>query len=261
MAEPHHGLIDGQEYNLKIGSSFRQRQKDNFYHTVRYDFKPASVDSSKSSQLAVGENNDITVTVPNVQESESTVFKGSKRPCTKECILIIDKSTGEVTLERLASNIQLKKIRSTGSSLAVPKTIPPPSQVISKVSTKPSVHKQRALNSKAETSTVSASAKSKEDNTESLVSLPPRIDQPIIATKPLSRDRMVASSSSQGSDSDSSSSGSDSDSDSDQDDQEAEEQAKALDEALRQETTSKGSEINLIEEDLNLSGSSDSDSD
>lgn len=28
------------------------------------------------------------------QESESTVFKGSKRPCTKECILIIDRETG-----------------------------------------------------------------------------------------------------------------------------------------------------------------------
>ncbi|KPJ13375.1 Ell-associated factor Eaf [Papilio machaon] len=40
-----------------------------------------------------------------------TVFKGSQRPYTKECVLIIDRVTGEITLEKLSSNIQVKKTR------------------------------------------------------------------------------------------------------------------------------------------------------
>ena len=35
MAEACHGLVDGKEYNLIIGSSFRQKQNDGFYHSVR----------------------------------------------------------------------------------------------------------------------------------------------------------------------------------------------------------------------------------
>lgn len=41
-----------------------------------------------------------------------TVFKGSQRPYTKECVLVIDRATGEITLEKLSSNMQVKKTRS-----------------------------------------------------------------------------------------------------------------------------------------------------
>lgn len=40
-----------------------------------------------------------------------TVYKGNKRPCPKECVLIIDHDTGAYTLERLSTHIQLKKTR------------------------------------------------------------------------------------------------------------------------------------------------------
>ena len=40
-----------------------------------------------------------------------TVYKGNKRPSQKECVLIIDHNTGEITLEKLANAIQLKKTR------------------------------------------------------------------------------------------------------------------------------------------------------
>lgn len=39
------------------------------------------------------------------------MFKGNQRPYQKECVLIIDRSTGTITLERLSSNIQVKKTR------------------------------------------------------------------------------------------------------------------------------------------------------
>lgn len=41
-----------------------------------------------------------------------TVYKGNKRPVSKECVLIIDHDTGTFTLERLTNNINVKKTRS-----------------------------------------------------------------------------------------------------------------------------------------------------
>lgn len=87
-----------------------------WWHKNNYisdDFKPASVDEHKAASLDVGSNQQVTVTVPNLDGSGTmqTVFKGSHRPYQRECVLIIDKTTGEITLEKLANNIQLKKTR------------------------------------------------------------------------------------------------------------------------------------------------------
>lgn len=60
-------------------------------------------------------NNEVTVTVPHTCDgtgtAQTSVFRGPKKPYTKECVLIIDHNTGEITLERLSHNIQLKKTR------------------------------------------------------------------------------------------------------------------------------------------------------
>lgn len=77
----------------------------------RYDFKPASVDTTKPAALEVGVNNQVTVSVPNSDGNGTNVFKGPRKPYTKECVLIIDNETGEVTLEKLTHNIQMKKTR------------------------------------------------------------------------------------------------------------------------------------------------------
>uniref|UniRef100_A0A1B6KXZ0 Ell-associated factor Eaf n=1 Tax=Graphocephala atropunctata TaxID=36148 RepID=A0A1B6KXZ0_9HEMI len=97
---------------LKLGPTFSNSQGTAF-HTLRYDFKPASVDESKVATVDVGSNQQVTVTVPHLDGSGTTqtVFKGSHRPYQRECVLIIDRTTGEITLEKLANNIQLKKTR------------------------------------------------------------------------------------------------------------------------------------------------------
>ncbi|XP_053612767.1 ell-associated factor Eaf [Plodia interpunctella] len=97
---------------LTLGASFTNN-KASQYHTIKYDFKPASVDVNKMATVDVGSNNQVTVTVPHLDGAgvPQTVFKGSQRPYTKECVLIIDKITGEMTLEKLSSNIQVKKTR------------------------------------------------------------------------------------------------------------------------------------------------------
>lgn len=53
-----------------------------------------------------------------------TVFKGNQRNYTKECVLIIDKITGEITLEKLNHNIQVKKTRSESTNKPQPVTHP-----------------------------------------------------------------------------------------------------------------------------------------
>ncbi|KAJ8928904.1 hypothetical protein NQ314_018475 [Rhamnusium bicolor] len=103
---------------LKIGQSFTN-PKSTAFHTVKYDFKPASVDTNKKATVDVGSNHQVTVTVPHLDGAgvPQTVFKGSQRPYQKECVLIIDRVTGEITLEKLSCNIQVKKTRSEYNKL------------------------------------------------------------------------------------------------------------------------------------------------
>ncbi|XP_056636228.1 ell-associated factor Eaf [Diorhabda sublineata] len=98
---------------LKIGQSF-SNPKSKAFHTMKYDFKPASVDTNKKATVEVPGVNQVTVTVPHLDGAgiPQTVFKGSQKPYTKECVLIIDRVTGEITLEKLRCNIQVKKTRS-----------------------------------------------------------------------------------------------------------------------------------------------------
>nr|CAG4641355.1 EOG090X0IV9 [Eulimnadia texana] len=103
---------------LKLGASFTN--KGIAFHTFRYDFKPASVDTTKMATVDVLPNNEVTVTVPHCDGAGTahTVFRGPKKPYSKECVLIIDHSTGEVTLERLSQTLQLKKTRAGTSKSA-----------------------------------------------------------------------------------------------------------------------------------------------
>ncbi|XP_012527433.1 ell-associated factor Eaf isoform X2 [Monomorium pharaonis] len=96
---------------LKLGPSFTSNSTK--FHTLKYDFKPASVDDSKEARVDVGSDNTVTVTVPHLDGAGTphTVFKGSQRPYNKEYVLILDKITGEITLEKLTANVQVKKTR------------------------------------------------------------------------------------------------------------------------------------------------------
>uniref|UniRef100_A0A8C4SYI8 ELL associated factor 1 n=1 Tax=Erpetoichthys calabaricus TaxID=27687 RepID=A0A8C4SYI8_ERPCA len=110
-------LLDKEEHVLKLGESFEKRPKSSF-HTIRYDFKPASIDTSCEGELQVGKGDEVTITLPHIPGSTPpmTVFKGNKRPYQKDCVLIINHDTGEYVLEKLSSSIQVKKTRAEGSS-------------------------------------------------------------------------------------------------------------------------------------------------
>ncbi|XP_038077028.1 ELL-associated factor 2-like isoform X2 [Patiria miniata] len=116
---PDTALFGTEPHQLKLGRSF-DRDKHRAFHTIRYDFKPASVDHSKEAVLEVGEGHEVNITLPNVESKGTTCtkFKGSKRSLQKECVLIYDHRTGEFTLERLTCNMQVKKQREEGTSKA-----------------------------------------------------------------------------------------------------------------------------------------------
>lgn len=63
--------------------------------------------------MDVESNNKVTVTAPNTEGSgaSETIFKGSRKPHQKECVLIFDHKTGEITLEKLNQNITVKRTR------------------------------------------------------------------------------------------------------------------------------------------------------
>ncbi|CAH8631853.1 unnamed protein product [Schistosoma margrebowiei] len=100
-------------FDVKLGKSFLDRDSTS-YMTMRCDFMPASVDRSQPGSIKVNESKEVVVSLPNVTNSgpdTATLFRGTARPVQKECILIYNKKTHELTLERIAHTVQLKKTR------------------------------------------------------------------------------------------------------------------------------------------------------
>ncbi|KAH8369971.1 hypothetical protein KR093_001668 [Drosophila rubida] len=110
--------IGDEVRELKLGATFNPKNTSTAFHTIKYDFKPASVDTSRMATVDVGSNNQVTVTVPNLESSgvPHTVYKGNHKKYTKECLIIFDKETGAITIEKLNHNIQVKKTRSEVST-------------------------------------------------------------------------------------------------------------------------------------------------
>jgi len=99
-------------HELKIGSSFTGGRGGSKFQTIRYDFKPASVDKRSKGKVEICEGNSLSVTVPHSNGTTETNYKGNlKEPGEKECVLIIDRHTGEITLEKLSGHMLLKKTR------------------------------------------------------------------------------------------------------------------------------------------------------
>ncbi|XP_050093525.1 ell-associated factor Eaf [Anopheles aquasalis] len=112
---------------LKLGSTFTNSAPSSVFHTIKYDFKPASVDVNKPAVLEVSANKQVTVTVPHLDGSgvPNTVFKGNHRDYSrKECVLILNRATGEITLEQLNSSIGVKKTRIENKVVNPPPPLP-----------------------------------------------------------------------------------------------------------------------------------------
>jgi len=56
-------------------------------------------------------NNLFSIYLPESSGVPHTVYKGNQREYAKECLMIYDKETGAITIEKLNHNIQVKKTR------------------------------------------------------------------------------------------------------------------------------------------------------
>ncbi|PIK62237.1 putative ELL-associated factor 2-like [Apostichopus japonicus] len=138
----------GSERNeLKLGRSF-YKNKEGAFHTIRYDFKPASIDHSKAASLDMKDGSEVNISFPNDESKggpSSTNFKGPMKPCQKDCVLIYDHRSGEFTLERLTSNINVKIQRLEGRRkgkppAAKPSTVKPNTAQLKKKPSKKTKH-------------------------------------------------------------------------------------------------------------------------
>jgi len=146
MEEPQDGVV----YPLVLGNTFLENSVEQFYHTLQYTFKPASIDTKKSSGvLRKNERGGLEVEIANKTATkngmnEKVLFKGNYIPCKEiECILVFDKSANSFRLERLAgSGKALKAVRDdpkapkpllvsseqdTETDLQLPPSVPPSS--------------------------------------------------------------------------------------------------------------------------------------
>ncbi|CAF0922805.1 unnamed protein product [Adineta steineri] len=108
-------LEDGKAYDLEFGDTWNDGNSSKYaYHTIKYDFKPASVIKSEQAELSVGPTQDVSITLPNVEGSltQSTKFSGNTKSYTaKECLMVIDPQTGKIVIERLSANVRVKNVR------------------------------------------------------------------------------------------------------------------------------------------------------
>lgn len=65
--------LDSEVRELKLGSTFTSPSPRTVFHTIKYDFKPASVDVNKPASLEVGTNKQVTVTVPHLGEIRTAI--------------------------------------------------------------------------------------------------------------------------------------------------------------------------------------------
>uniref|UniRef100_A0A914DBR3 Ell-associated factor Eaf n=1 Tax=Acrobeloides nanus TaxID=290746 RepID=A0A914DBR3_9BILA len=100
------------KYDITVGDSYKRSADKTDYHTLKVDFKPKSVATDPETYIAINAKDDVQMVVPG-ETSQWTLFQGSRKSVKndKECLLIFDKKTGQLRLEKLTSNIQVKKIR------------------------------------------------------------------------------------------------------------------------------------------------------
>ncbi|XP_044494112.1 ELL-associated factor 2-like isoform X2 [Mangifera indica] len=114
--EPKTAPQSDRWYNLTLGSSFKD-DSSNKYCTLRYEFKPASIDKTKPGSLHKNKDNRVSVEFHNNQLGKPKVtFEGSSEDYKEnDAVLLFDGQT--FRLERLHRAVkQLRHLRMPGES-------------------------------------------------------------------------------------------------------------------------------------------------
>ncbi|KDP38030.1 hypothetical protein JCGZ_04673 [Jatropha curcas] len=115
--EPKTAPQPGRWYNLTLGPSFKEDASNNKYCTLRYEFKPASIDKSKVGSLHKNKENRVSVEFQNNQLGKPKVtFEGSSEDYKEnDGVLFFEGET--LRMERLHRAVkQLRHLRLPGES-------------------------------------------------------------------------------------------------------------------------------------------------
>ncbi|OIV91098.1 hypothetical protein TanjilG_30320 [Lupinus angustifolius] len=123
--EPKTAPDSGRWYDLSLGPSFKDESSSK-YCTLRYEFKPASVDKTKSAWMHKTKESRVSVEFQNNQIGKpKVVFEGNSEEYREnDAVLFFDGTT--LRLERLHSAVkQLRHLRMPGESAAAASVVAP----------------------------------------------------------------------------------------------------------------------------------------
>ncbi|KAA8547752.1 hypothetical protein F0562_004181 [Nyssa sinensis] len=117
--EPNTAPQADRWYNLTLGSSFKDHHPSSKFCTLRYEFKPASIDKNQRGSLLKNKENRVTVEFHNNQPGKPKVsFEGSSEDYKEnDAVLFFDGES--FRLERLHRAVKrLRHVRLPGESAA-----------------------------------------------------------------------------------------------------------------------------------------------
>ncbi|KMZ72683.1 putative ELL-associated factor [Zostera marina] len=124
-SEPSSAPISGIWYNLTLGSSYKENPATKFC-TLRYEFKPASIDKSQAGALHKNKENRVSLEFQNNQHGKpNVVFEGSSEDYKKnDGVLFFNGDS--FRLERLHRSVKrLRHVRMPGESAAASSSLNP----------------------------------------------------------------------------------------------------------------------------------------
>uniref|UniRef100_A0A0N4Z6I9 Ell-associated factor Eaf n=2 Tax=Parastrongyloides trichosuri TaxID=131310 RepID=A0A0N4Z6I9_PARTI len=107
-------------YQINIGESILSNEKKKTFHSVRYDFRPASISSGGAETfLQRSQNGYLNVAIENDSNNSLILYKGSDNKISnnKECMMILDPSTNKLTIEKLSSQMRVKYLRNPSEQI------------------------------------------------------------------------------------------------------------------------------------------------
>eukprot|EP00252_Welwitschia_mirabilis_P010449 TRINITY_DN23719_c0_g1_i1.p1 TRINITY_DN23719_c0_g1~~TRINITY_DN23719_c0_g1_i1.p1 ORF type:complete len:332 (+),score=91.46 TRINITY_DN23719_c0_g1_i1:165-1160(+) len=107
-------------YTITLGSTFTESNPSKRFRSLRYEFKPASIDTSRPGTMHKSKENKVTVEFNNNQQGKPKLtFQGAGEDCKElDAVLFFDGES--LTLERLHKSVKcLRHVRLPGESATV----------------------------------------------------------------------------------------------------------------------------------------------
>ena len=105
----------GKAYEVAVGTSFRRQGAQSKYHTLRYNFKPATVQQARKGKLTL-DSSDVELVVPQTSGGGHVTFLGNSESHKEtDCVLLCGKD-GAWRIERLSRNIKNLKAERSASA-------------------------------------------------------------------------------------------------------------------------------------------------